>query len=215
MIGFPFKRVFGLIGGMRVGKNEVANFLTETRGFEQLAFADQVKDEFGISKCDFEAAKIAGNIEELRNKLWSFSAEKKKNDPEYFIKKVIKRAMDSNKSVVITDIRTPEEFNALLSIKNSRIYWVHDSSFNGGEFDENHLLSGSKLPEKMIVDYACLEEIKYKIESIFNNKSGLYSFYKYLDKFFFMEDTKDILGEPDIKTLSIYINQFDIRLKGS
>jgi len=215
MIGFPFKRVFGLIGGMRVGKDSVANFLTETRGFEQIAFADQIKEEFGIEKADFEAAKIAGNIEELRNKLWEFSAEKRKNDPEYFIKKVVKKAIDSDKSVVITDIRTPEEFYAFLPIKNSRIYWVHGPSFITEDFDKNYLLSGSKLPEKMIIDYACSEETKYKIESIFNNKNGLYDFYKYLDKFFFMEDARDIWNRPDIRTLSVYINQFDIRLKGS
>jgi len=75
MIAFPFKRIYGLVGAMRTGKDSVANFLIETRGFKQIAFADQIKEEFGISKEDFEAAKIAGNIEELRSTDFAFSSK--------------------------------------------------------------------------------------------------------------------------------------------
>ena len=46
MIGVPFKRAFGLVGAVRSGKDSVANFLVETRGFVPLAFADQIKEEF-------------------------------------------------------------------------------------------------------------------------------------------------------------------------
>lgn len=218
MIGFPFKRVFGLIGAMRTGKDSVANFLTETRGFGQIAFADQIKEEFGISKADFEAAKIAGNIEELRNKLWAFSAEKKKADPEYFIKKVLEKAINMKESVIITDIRTIEEFNAFLAITGntpSRMYWIKGQLEN--EIDNNGCLAGSKLSEKMIVDYMFSEDEKYDIRCIFNNENGLFRFYQYLEKFFFVEDIKDIWERHKSSNTEVpcYVNQFEVRQKGS
>jgi len=214
MIGFPFKRIFGLVGAMRTGKDSVANFLIETRGFKQMAFADQIKEEFGISKADFEAAKIAGNIEELREKLWAFSAEKKKNDPEYFIKKVIDKAIDWEDPVIITDIRTPEELSAFLHMKssNKRIYWVRRGSVQ--EFDENRCLAGSKLPEDMVAN--CMSpSSEYDLRCIQNDKMGLYEFYQYLDRFFFMEDITDIWNDPVLKgNICLYVDQFEVRQKG-
>src|SRR5690242_14178452 len=115
MVVFPKKRIFGLIGAPRSGKDTVANYLQETRNFGAMAFADKIKEEFGISKEDFEAAKIAGNIEDLRKKLWDFSAVKKKIDPLYFIKKVMDEANSYQKSTVITDIRTLDELEAFFN----------------------------------------------------------------------------------------------------
>ncbi len=214
MIGFPFKRAFGLVGAMRTGKDSVANFLIETRGFKQMAFADQIKEEFGISKADFEAAKIAGNIEELRKRLWTFSAEKKKNDPKYFIKKVIDKAENDEDSIIITDIRTPEEFSAFLHMEArlKRVYWVRRSSI--AEFDEDKCLAGSKLPEDMVAN--CMSpSSKYDLRCIQNDRRGLYEFYQYLDRFFFMEDITDIWNEPMLKSnVHLYIDQFEVRQKG-
>lgn len=217
MIAFPFKRIFGLVGAMRVGKDSVANFLTETRGFQQIAFADQIKEEFGISAADFEAAKIAGNIEELREKLWKFSAQKKKEDPEYFIKKVIEKSLNSEGSVVITDIRTPEEMSAFLNIKSNnvnRIYWVRGSFEH--EFDKNGCLAGSKLPEKMFANYMGPTS-EYDLRCILNKKEGLYGFYRQLDHFFFMEDMRDIWEVECLNKehIALYADQFEVRQKGS
>lgn len=216
-VSFPFKRIYGMIGAIRTGKNSIADFLSETRGFMQIAFADQVKEEFGISNADFESAKIAGNIEKLREQLWAFSAEKKKEDSQYFISKVIEKASNSDQSVIITDIRTKEELTAFLHMelnyfKFKRIYWVRSNE--EGEFDKNRCLAGSKLSEKTIINYMYSELPEYDIRCIFNKKkTGLYEFYQQLDGFFFLEDIKDIIKiERFYRTgLSSYINQFEIK----
>lgn len=218
VVRFPFKRIFGLVGAPRTGKNEVARFLEETRGFEQIAFADQIKEEFGISKEDFEAAKIAGNIKELRDKLWAFSAEKKKDDPLYFVRKVIQKALNSENSVVITDIRTPEELASFLHMESDvmrRIYWtrVEDEEFE--EFDENNCLTDSKLPQSVLANCGSPSS-EYDFEWILNEMKGLYSFYRSLDNLFFLNDLQDIWGHKTLRGNSIlYVNQFEVRQKGN
>jgi len=188
MIAFPFKRIFGLIGAPRAGKDSVAQFLQETRDFKPIAFADRIKEEFGISKEDFEAAKIAGNIDDLRDRLWAFSAEKKKDDPLYFINLVVKDTLANQDSVVITDIRTPEELEAAQSV--GRVYWV--SRDPEGE-EDNGVLRGSKLNFAELAKQAFEDS---KIRVIDNLSDGLFGFYKELDKFFFMEDIMDLSDSP-------------------
>ena len=213
MIKFPFNRIWGLIGGTRVGKNSVADFLSETRGFVQMAFADQIKEEFGISLEDFEDAKIAGNIEELRDKLWAFSAEKKKEDPNYFIKKVVRKAEKSEQSVIITDIRTEEELAAFYNINSriKRVYWVRGDCEK--EIDENCLLDNSKLRLDIITN--CLGQTsEYDMRCIYNDKKGLYAFYRQLDRYFFHEDIEDMWSEEILSNnMRRYTDQFEIKLK--
>jgi adenylate kinase family enzyme len=185
--GFPYKRVFGLIGAPRSGKGSVANFLTETRNFKQMAFADQIKEEFGINKEDFEAAKIAGNIKELRDELWAFSASKKKEDPMYFINKIVEKALYSNNSVVITDIRTPEEYQVMWNCFPEfirRVYWIKRAGLD--EMDNGYLKES-----KLKVDY--IEKFRPGVRNIYNSENGgLYEFFRHLDNFFLKEDICDI-----------------------
>jgi len=218
MIATYVNRVFGLIGAVRVGKGSVANFLTETRGFKQIAFADQIKEEFGISKADFEAAKIAGNIEELRSKLWEFSAAKKKDDPLYFIKKVIDKAQNYDGNVIITDIRTEQELIGFYNIKCAsltklkRVYWVRGDPKQ--EIDKNDKINGSKLLSSTIAHYINIS--KCDLRPIYNNNDGLYAFYQQLDKFFFIEDVEDIQNNQIFKDdIRLYLGQFEIKLKES
>lgn len=208
MIGFPYKRVFVLVGASRTGKDSVANYLVETRGFEKLAFADQIKEEFGISKEDFEAAKISGDIDQIRRDLWEFSASKKKDNPEYFISKITEKANDSKNSIVITDARTKEEVNAVLLNKNiissTRAYWVKKDNITNFK---NEILCGAQLTKQDLQRYD--EELG--IQVINNSCNGLYYFYKHLDKYFFYEDLKYLFGFSKYNEIQHYINQFDIK----
>lgn len=213
-IAFPFKRVFGLLGATRTGKDSVANFLSETRDFAQIAFADQIKEEFGISKEDFEVAKIAGNIEELRNKLWTFSAKKKKEDPKYFIKKVIKKANQSEQSIIITDIRTEEELVAFYNIESriKRVYWVRGDFEK--ETDDKGRINGSEFFRSAIANQQMTYSAENGMRAIYNDKNGLYAFYQELDKFFFAEDVEDIWNDTVLRcNIRTYLNQFEIKLK--
>lgn len=210
-----------MIGAPRAGKDVVASFLQETRNFASFAFADRVKEEFGISKEDFEAAKIAGNIKELRDKLWAFSAEKKKDDPEYFIRLVMERAISTEESVVITDIRTEDEFLALFKYSPAntlpRIYMVQA---NGEKSFENDMLLESKLSRDFLFKH------KKHIRPVYNfkDKEGVYAFYKRLENVYFTEDIMDLPQAQDDydsknyntkykSIVSNYVSQFQIRQK--
>lgn len=220
MTPFPKKRIYGLIGPPRSGKDTVAYFLQETRDFAPMAFADRIKEEFGLDKAAFEAAKIAGNIEELRQKLWDFSAQKRATDPEYFIRLVMEAAVITQQSVVITDIRTEDEFNALFKYSPAntvtRVYAVLPTT---SDAFENGLMIGSKLNK----DWCFRMFEDGKINRIWNESNGLYAFHKELDKYFFTEDIMDLLDSQDdyhssnLSTkiwksmVSKYISHFDVR----
>lgn len=204
------RRIFGLVGAPRAGKDVVAKFLQETRNFDVLAFADKIKEEFGISKEDFEAAKISGDIKSIRKELWAFSDRKKAEDPMYFINKVVEQANLSNNSVVVTDVRTPEELNALNKC-GARIYLVYKSG--NSVYNDDNLIPESKISRS---DLESCSPIKLK-----NPNMGLYNFYKELDKFFFVEDLMDLSDScGDRKNLSnlrgmvhSYVEGFNIAKK--
>lgn len=208
MVYFPHKRVWGLIGPQRAGKNTVARFLKESRNFDSFAFADQIKEEFGISVDDFEATKHTNNIESLRNSLWDFSAEqKKKRGSRCFIDPILKKAHKSEKSVVITDIRTEEEFNAFFEYfgdrNNTRVYTVGETygnwwdKFPSNSVEYTYILKGSQISK----DFYYKQLAKDKIRLISNDKDGMLKFYKRLEEFFIKEDIMDLVGpsepEPD------------------
>lgn len=212
MIAFPQKRIFGIIGAPRTGKDTVAKYLQESRDFVPMAFADKIKEEFGISKEDFEAAKIAGNIDELRNKLWEFSATKKAIDPMYFIKKTMDAVVSTEKSVIITDIRTQEEIASFYTYGNTncsrRIYSIFHPDFSK---NIEGCLAGTQIPSDF------LDELEYNgtIRVIFNTTEKLYGFLYELENFFFKEDIIDLALAGDDLTLrslvSDYVSQFNVR----
>ncbi len=220
MIEYPNKKIYGLLGAPRAGKTVVGKYLQESRNFVALAFADKIKEEYGINNADFELAKISNNIEELRTDLWNFSASKKKSDPLYFIRQVLEEAKDFDKSVVITDIRTPEELKAFFSLYRTkcirRLYLIHRDRSLFDEFDKNGMLLGSKLDSNLIRKY----QKSNKIVELHNSRrhQSLYHFMRYLDYFFFKEDIMDLSGpsHKQIETnewrnmVSSYVSQFNI-----
>lgn len=216
MIKFQYKKVYGLLGSERSGKDTVANYLQETRNFTAFAFADKIKQEFGISKEDFEASKIAGNIEELRQKLWDFSASKRERDQYYFIRKVINDTIYSDNSAIITDIRTIDELNAFFDMDTGfhikRLYLIKNREELGPDKDGN--FSGTKLPLNLILKLIKDDKIKILV----NENKGLFSFLCELDKFFFVEDVLDLAGfgynsTGQKKIMSDYLSQFNVSKK--
>lgn len=223
MIKFPYKKIYGLLGAPRSGKDAVVKYLQESRNFVAFAFADKIKEEYGISKEDFEMAKISGDIGQLRQKLWKFSAEKKSKDPNYFIRLVMEEAVNTEQSVVITDIRTEEEFGALFQQSPSksiiRAYMVGESDASWESIDKaslNYVIKGSMITK----DFYCHQKFAlHRIMEINNKIKGLHLFYRELENFFFKEDMIDLLNNIDkIKnnyreSISGYISQFDVREK--
>lgn len=216
MIEFPKKRIYGLVGVPRAGKDSVADFLGETRGFVKLAFADKVKEEFGINKDEFEAAKISGDASTLRDDLWGFSESIKKKDPEYFIRSVISDAKAMDQSCVITDIRTVDEADSVLAA-GGHIYWIARGAqsqyeVNAGAFhDDSVNLIGSKL--KMSYLYEKLDDKDCSFDLLDVYGSGLFSMYRQLESIFFSEDIICISKDGDRDKLIRYMGQFDTRLR--
>lgn len=214
MVKYPNKRIYGLIGPPRSGKSTVAKYLQESRDFASMAFADKIKEEYGIANEDFEAAKITGEIDRLRQELWDFSAQKKKNDPKYFIKLVIDEALKLEKSVIITDIRTEDEFNALFECLPAdiirRVYMVGESAATwesvGGGFS-NYRIKGSKISR----DFYCYQKnVRQRVRGIDNKRDGVYRFYRYLSDFFFREDLFDLCTVENREIIKAYLKQFYI-----
>lgn len=185
------KVLFGLIGAPRAGKDSVSSYLETKYGFQSIAFADFIKKEFGISKEHFEELKKTPKIDAVRKQLWDFSAAKKQQDPLYFINKTMEFASKSNSSVVINDIRTPEELHSFFTydldhVSFRRVYLVERTGID--TFDANEMLIDSKLSHSLIEDYS--KHYDYKntpgVKSL-NNGGVLKDFVGYLDEFFSKE----------------------------
>jgi adenylate kinase family enzyme len=221
MIEYPYKRVFGLIGAPRSGKDTVAKYLQESRNFVTLAFADRIKEEFGISKEDFETAKITGEIDRLRKELWNFSDKKKAEDPNYFIRLVMEEADSLEESVVITDVRTENEFMAFFDfLPTDIITRIYNVNYDVEKFDNDYIFTGTRISRDF---YWHQRNTKERIKQIDNKENGLFAFYSKLSSFFFREDIMDLSGPSDLSEydkqtykewraiVSSYISQFDIR----
>lgn len=207
MLKFPKKRVYGLLGAPRSGKDAVAQYLKETRGFEVFAFGDQIKEEFGISIEDFESAKISGDIEKVRNEIWAFSEQVRAKDPMHFINRIVEKIKASRNSAVVTDIRTKDELNAIYDfVLECSMYFVDA----GEPYKKDGLLIQSKLKMESINVGRRLGRIK----TIKNDKHGLYYFYQYLDRFFMNEDIGHLISNRDAREEMIrYLEQFNINQK--
>lgn len=102
----------GIVGAPGVGKDTLATYLVENKGYRRLAFADQIKKEYyaisGFSELEF---KERGKTEQdIRNGLWEYSAKMKElHGPTYFVKPVIEELLKSERPVILTDVRTEWE----------------------------------------------------------------------------------------------------------
>lgn len=207
------KRIFGILGSPRVGKDLVAKYLRESRNFVPLAFADKIKEEFGISKEDFEMAKVSGKIEQVRKDLWEFSAEKKKDNPLYFIEKVIEQVRTEVRSVVITDVRTINELNAIANLASANVIARAYLVSRGKIFDGNGRIIGSEIDDKTIIAYEEKELLRYiNNDGKFGEGDGLYKFLRRLEKYFFIEDMADMFeaSYTSREVIRMYVKQFDV-----
>lgn len=182
------KVIFGLLGAPRSGKDSVSRFLEDNYQFKSIAFADFIKIEFGISKEAFEEAKNTPQIDELRTELWKFSATKKAEDPWYFIKKAMEFAHNNVESIVVNDIRTPDELHAVFTyIPNKvpfrRVYLVERAGIP--TFDDNDMLIESKLSHGIIEEYAKYHTYNDEsaVKNIYNT-GNIENFNNYLHNFF-------------------------------
>ena len=158
-------------------------------------------------------AKVSGKIEQIRKDLWNFSAEKKKINSLYFVEKVIEQACVETRSVVITDVRTIDELDAVsnLNIEDvmTRVYMV----VRGKMFDDNGKIFGSEIDDKTIAAYEAKESLRYIMnDGKFGEGGGLYKFLRTLEKYFFIEDIADMFeaNYTSRELIRLYVKQFDV-----
>lgn len=114
------KQVVALVGPLGAGKDTMAQHLVERHGFRRFAFADEIKRNYyaanGYSEEQFKAARGTPLEEEIRAGLWQYSDRiKREKGPLYFINIVVGAICDCPQPVVVTDIRTREELDAMRS----------------------------------------------------------------------------------------------------
>lgn len=102
--------LIGIVGKKRSGKDTFASVLVE-HGWKRAAFADALKEELaewlGVSVEDIELRKEA-----FRAALQERGARMRRDDPEYWIKKLVATIAEdfaAGGKVVITDIRYENE----------------------------------------------------------------------------------------------------------
>jgi hypothetical protein len=126
----------GIIGAPGVGKDTLAAYLIENKGYGRLAFADQIKKEYyaisGFSESQFKERGVAE--QDIRDGLWKYSAKMKEfYGSNYFIKPVIEEMLNSDKPTVFTDVRTQCEMDYCLSNNVKLFIVIRDlqKEFNG------------------------------------------------------------------------------------
>ena len=125
------RKIIGLVGSPGAGKDALAKHLIKYN-FKRIAFADKIKEMYfqkaNITEEHFKS--IRGTEEEMiiRDNLWAQSKRYKDEDNLYFIRPVIKEAINSTSHVVITDVRTKDELievakigQLILIIKNRKL----------------------------------------------------------------------------------------------
>lgn len=206
MIYFPFKRLIGMVGIPRSGKDTVAKFLEENYGFKRMAFADKIKEEFGLDHLRFKELKKSGQDAVVRKELWQFSAKKKKSDPLYFIKKVMKDFEDGEKSVVITDIRTYDEWNAVEAVDGAKIFMITRGNW-GDQFVDGRLAETDFLK-------TFLWDKLGRHKRIIVSKYGKFDLYKKIERKMFFEDFRELAKkDSNFFKLERYFEQYLVQSK--
>lgn len=119
-MGCP-KKVVALLGPLGAGKDTMAKHLVDSHGFRRFAFADEIKRNYysasGHSEEAFKAARGTPLEAEIRSGLWQYSDRiKRERGQLYFINIVVGAITDCPFPVVVTDIRTIEELDAMRSM---------------------------------------------------------------------------------------------------
>jgi len=132
------KSVVGLIGLPGAGKDFLADLLVKYNNFNKIAFADQIKQEYynvsGFSEEAFKKNRNTDLEKKIRKGLWDYSDKMRKQFGEfYFITPVIQKIKDSTQSVLVTDVRTENEIEALYDINAKFVCVVREMSLNGSD----------------------------------------------------------------------------------
>jgi len=108
----------GLIGAPGAGKDTFADFLVNHKDFKKLAFAGQIKKEYyqasDITEEYFKSVRGQPIEQKIRDGLWAYSDEmRSKHGKLHFISPVVQEILEHSGNIVVTDIRTEDEFRQM------------------------------------------------------------------------------------------------------
>lgn len=168
----------GLVGPPRAGKDTVAEWLCERKGFQRFAFADKIKDEYfaslGLTDAEFE--KLKGTDEEgrIRDGLWRYSDEMRAaHGTFHFIDKVLHDIRVCSRNVVVTDIRTREELTTVrIDLRGVIVLVTRGDDLPASGRIEASRLDMEDLPEDALRfenTYPGLEEARQGLEEFYGS----------------------------------------------
>lgn len=157
----------GLMGS---GKTSAADFLVKEHGYIKLSFADRLK------KIAVDACRMKGKDRELLQKLGVAIREDCENHWVNIVVKAAKYINDEGKSVVIDDLRFPNELKALTGL-NFSIFRINRSR-------EDRLKAQGLNPGETYDSESHISETALKDEplAVIYNNSDTESFYSIISK---------------------------------
>ena len=150
----------GFIGAPGAGKDVLADFFVNNKGFAKFAFADKIKEKFykrtGLSEEEFKASRGTSLEQQIRKELWAYSAEQTKQDKLYFISPVVRAIEQTDGPIVVTDIRTIAELQTVETLEFQPILILRDYKKElKGEFKPGlgKVIPGTKIPIALVIDF--------------------------------------------------------------
>jgi len=145
--------IIGLSGYAQSGKDTIANILVEKHGWKRLAFADKIKefllatDKGGLLKTEVDTFgwDAVKQDPDIREALQILGVAAREVFGEYFwVDQVMAQVLKDGTNYVITDVRFPNELEAIRSAggKVGRISRMGINAVN--EHESEHALSGAK-----------------------------------------------------------------------
>src|ERR1044071_3096258 len=177
-------KIIGLAGKSGSGKDVVADYICDRYGYKKIAVADAIRDEV----VDYLYAKFAsiGMPENALVQVTSMVWEKptphsirvllqwwgtefrRSQDNDYWVKRLAER-IDQNESVVISDVRLPDEMDAIRKA-GGEIWFVERPGVPSVGIP-GHLtevgLEGATFDRVLLNDHA-LNVLRQKVDFIFN-----------------------------------------------
>jgi len=169
------KIVMGIVGPTRSGKDTVAEWLVENRGYRRFAIADRIKDEYfskiAITSQKFEQFKGTDREQELRDGLWQYSdSVKAKHGKDWFVDRVFDEISGCEDHAIITDIRTQTELN-VARWRGAAILLVFGKQ-HAPPGDRSETIPGSRLfwnqvkPHFQIANTGTIERLYEKVKNL-------------------------------------------------
>lgn len=173
-------RLIGLAGFKRSGKDTAAQALLRAGGWVRVAFADALREE--VFKQYPAAAQVPDAQKDrprkelggrsLRALLIEIGMQRRAQDPDYWVRLALDRIaieLDNGHSVVVTDVRMPNEVDALRRLGALLVWIKRPGTQSNGHVTEQDISADCDL---VLHNYGTPEDLARKMMGILGNRCG-------------------------------------------